>query len=385
MINLKTLTGLPRKQNNKKGVKYYTLDKINATGALYRIAIGKRSNGKTYAGLRYTIEQYIKTGAQCAYIRRRKEDILTREMMSLYDNLVANNVIQELTEGKYNAVIYDTRRFYLAFKDENGEITAKDATPCCFVFAINVSEHSKSTSYPHVKYIIFDEMLSRTGYIPDEFVLFTNLLSTIIRGRGDVIIYMFGNTVSKYSCPYFAEMGLKHIKDMKPDSIDVYTYGDTGLTVAVEFTDPNTGSPESNKYFAFDNERLKMITGAAAWEIAVYPKCPTHYRPCDVLFTYFIEHDGERVQCDIINTEAGDVFTFIHPKTTEYQKGNNLIYTREYSANPWRRRSFVNGAGDIDRKINAFYASGRVFYSDNDTGEFVRAFIMDCTNKSTLF
>lgn len=377
MISLKSIKGLPRKDNGRD-VKYYTLDKINATGALYRIAIGKRSNGKTYAGLKYTLQQYVKDGAQCAYVRRRKEDILSREMMSLYDNLAANGEIAAMTENKYNCVVYDTRRFYLAFRDETGEIAAKDPTPCCFVFAINVSEHSKSTSYPHVKYIIFDELLSRSGYVPDEFMLFSNLLSTIIRGRDDVVIYMFGNTVSKYACPYFTEMGLKHIKDMKPDSIDVYTYGDTGLTVAVEFTDPTTGSAASNKYFAFDNERLKMITGAAAWEIAVYPKCPVHYRPCEVLFSYFIEHDGERVQCDIVYTENNFCFTFIHPKTTEYQKGNNLIYTREFSADPYKRRDFVTGRGRIDQKINSFYRSGRVFYSDNDTGEFVRAFIMDC-------
>ena len=377
-MNLKTITSLGRRKKEQE-VRYYNLDRINKTGALYRIAIGKRSNGKTYAGLKYTLEQYVKTGAQCAYIRRRKEDILTREMMSLYDNLIEHKVIEELTDGQYNTVIYDVRRFYLAFRAENGEITAKDTTPCCYVFAINVSEHSKSTSYPKIKYIIFDELLSRSGYVPDEFMLFSNLLSTIIRGRDDVIIYMFGNTVSKYSCPYFTEMGLKHIKEMKPDSIDVYTYGDTGLTVAVEFTDPTTGSAASNKYFAFDNERLKMITGAAAWEIAVYPKCPTHYRPCEILFTYFIEHDGERVQCEIVSTESGETFTFIHPKTTEYQKGKNLIYTREFSADPWKRRDFIKGRSDIDRRIAAFYNSGRVFYSDNDTGEFVRAFIMDCT------
>ena len=33
--------------------KYYSLKKLNETGALYRIAIGRRSNGKTYAVLDY--------------------------------------------------------------------------------------------------------------------------------------------------------------------------------------------------------------------------------------------------------------------------------------------------------------------------------------------
>ena len=38
-------------------------------------------------------------------------------------------------------------------------------------------------------------------------LFFMNVLSTIIRDRENIKIFMLGNTVNKY-CPYFDEMGL---------------------------------------------------------------------------------------------------------------------------------------------------------------------------------
>ena len=69
---------------------------------------------------------------------------------------------------------------------------------------------------------------------------------------------MCGNTVSQY-CPYFADMGINRVKQMKKGTIDIYRYGDSGLEIAVEYAD----FPEANKsgkirkksdvYFAFND------------------------------------------------------------------------------------------------------------------------------------
>ena len=40
--------------------KFYSLNKINKIGAVYNMIIGERSNGKTYAVLKYGIEEFIK-------------------------------------------------------------------------------------------------------------------------------------------------------------------------------------------------------------------------------------------------------------------------------------------------------------------------------------
>ena len=139
-----------------------------------------------------------------------------------------------------------------------------------FAFALTQMEHDKSTSYPDVTTIIFDEFLSRIGYLKDEFMLFMNVVSTIVRQRNDVTIYMLGNTVNKY-CPYFTEMGLTHVDKMEPGTIDVYTYGESKLKVAVEYCkDHNIDGRKSDSYFAFDNPQLQMITNGV-WEVALYP------------------------------------------------------------------------------------------------------------------
>ena len=68
----------------------------------------------------------------------------------------------------------------------------------------------------------------------------------------------------------FAEMGLTHIDKMKQGTIDVYTYGTSELTVAVEYCESMKGSKENNYYFAFNNPKLNMIT-SGAWELNLYP------------------------------------------------------------------------------------------------------------------
>ena len=187
---------------------------------------------------------------------------------------------------------------------------------------------------------------------------------------------MLGNTVNKY-CPYFAEMGLKHVKQMKAGDIDVYRYGESGLTVAVEYTNPTKGGKPSDVYFAFDNPKLSMITGGE-WELDIYPHCPVKYLPKEVLFTYFIIFDGDVLQCEIV--QHGDLgFTFIHPKTTELKNPeNDLIYSQEISPRPNWKRKITRPTSPIEEKIADYYRRDKIFYSDNETGEIVRNYLVWC-------
>ena len=187
---------------------------------------------------------------------------------------------------------------------------------------------------------------------------------------------MLGNTVNQY-CPYFKEMGLKHISKIKPGEIDVYTYGDSGLKVAVEYTMPNKAGKASDIYFAFDNPKLHMITGGA-WEMALYPHCPIKYVPADVVFTYFIIFDDTTLQCDIIMHEEHN-FTFIHRKTTPLKYPDiDLIYSTEFNSLPNWRRKITRPTSNIERKIAEYYTRDKIFYADNDIGEIVRNYLVWC-------
>lgn len=213
-------------------------------------------------------------------------------------------------------------------------------------------------------------------YLPDEFVLFMNVISTIIRQRDNVKIFMLGNTVNKY-CPYFAEMGLTHVKEMKPGDIDLYQYGDSALQVAVEYVKPNKNGKDNDLYFAFDNPKLQMITGGA-WEIDIYPHCPEKYTPKDIKFMYFIQFNDDRLQCEVI-VKKDTTFTFIHRKTTPLKYDTyDLVYSPEYYPEPGRRRRITKPVLPVEEKIIWYFKADKVFYQDNEVGEIVRNYLLWC-------
>ena len=361
--------------------KFYDLKPILSTNADYNIIFGERSNGKTYACLKYMLERFTGKGVQGAIIRRWRDDFAGKRGATVFDALVANNEITKLTKGEWTDVYYFSARWYLCRYDDEGNRTTQDK-PFCYGFAITGMEHDKGTSYPEVGTILFDEFITRTGYLPDEFILFSNCISTILRHKDAVYgepikIFMCGNTVNRYGCPYYNEMGLKHIKDMKPGDICIYEYGEGELKVAVEYTRPNKAGKKSDKFFAFDNPKLQMIQNGS-WEIGIYPHCPCKIKPKDIIFTYYIVYDGEVLQCNVVRTN--DLyFTFIHPKTSELEeKPNDLIYTTDFDARPNFRRKITKPRSDFERRIAEFYIKDKVFYDSNETGEIIRNYLIWC-------
>lgn len=355
--------------------KFYSLKNILAKNAQYNVIFGERSNGKTYSVLQYALKRYAETGEQLAIVRRWQDDFTGKRGTTMFDSLVSNEEVLKITGGEWSGIYYFGSRWFLCKYDNDGKrITSEN--PFAYGFSITSMEHDKSTSYPNITTICFDEFLTRQMYVPDEFVLFMNVISTIVRHRTNVKIFMLGNTVNKY-CPYFKEMGLTHIKEMKPGDIDIYRYGDSELTVAVEYTIPNKQGKESDLYFAFDNPKLSMITGGT-WEIDVYPHCPVKYKPIDILFTYFIQFNGDILQCEIINKDDYN-FTFIHPKTGEIKDPEkSLVYSPEFSPFPNWKRKITKPASNIENKITEYYKKDKVFYSDNEVGEIVHNYLMWC-------
>lgn len=360
-----------------KKQKFYTLDNINKKNATYNIIIGERSNGKTYATLKHGIKQYFETGGQIAIVRRWKEDITGRRASDIFSSINANGEILKLSKGKYTGIHYWASKFYLCNYDDNGKpIYNMETDLIGFTFALSENEHNKSISYPKIQTIIFDEFLTNRLYLPDEFVLFMNTISTIVRQRIDVKIYMLGNTVNKFS-PYFDEMGLNHITKMEQGTIDIYTYGDSQLTVSVEYCNSLKQSKENNFYFAFNNPKLHMIT-SGVWELDIYPHLPVKYLPKDIIFTYFIIFNDVIYQCEIIQKDSL-TFTYIHIKTTEIKnKETDLIYTFEYVPKLNYNRNIYKPLNKMQDRILWFFKTDRVFYQNNDVGNSIYNYLKSC-------
>ena len=371
-----------RNRKKQEQQEYYTLAPILKERAHYNIIIGERSNGKTYSVLQKIVTDYAREGNQAALLRRMQEDFIGKRGAGLFEPLIDNGEIERATNGAWTSVYYYASRWFLCRYEEDKKGNTEritDTQPFMYGFALSQMEHEKGTGYPNVKTIVFDEFITRMAYLRDEFVLFMNTLSTIIRSRDDVTIFMLGNTVNKY-CPYFDEMGLRHIKDMKQGEIDVYQLKHTSgkiLKVAVEYCKPFEKGKKSDFYFAFDNQKLEMIT-TGVWEIDIYPHCPYHYKPKNILFTYFIEFDSELLQCEVVQVD-GVCFTFIHRKTTPLKHPDtDLVFTTRYDARPNYRRKLTRPRLDIERKIAEFYATDKIFYQDNEVGEIVRNYLLWC-------
>lgn len=356
--------------------QYYTPTTINRRNATYNVIFGERSNGKTYALLRQSIEQYVKTGKQMAYVRRWKDDIVGRRAQQLFTGLAENGEIEKITKGEFTGVHYWAGKWYLCTYNDDGRAIYHDQDIVAFSFALSDSEHDKSTSFPRIGTVVFDEFLTNRSYIPDEFVLFMNVISTIVRRRTDVKIYMLGNTVNKF-CPYFQEMGLTNIAHMRQGTIDLYQYGNSELTVAVEYCASTQTTGESNKYFAFDNPKLNMIT-SGAWELALYPHLPMKYKPKHVLLTYYIDFNGQLYQAEVIEKD-GTYFTFIHVKTTPIKDPqNSLIYTLENKPQLNYNMNILKPINKVQERVLWFFKTERVYYQNNEVGDAIANYIRVC-------
>lgn len=355
--------------------------------AHYYVVYGQRSNGKTYSTFDYCLEDYFKNGNKFAYIRRWKEDIKQSKMNQLFDGLIRDGKIKKYSKGKYEEIFYYGRAFYLVGYEnvtkEDGTIERKkfiSEKPFCYVYVLTEEEHDKGFESPEVYNIIFDEFIARGRYLPDEFIVFQNVLSTIIRLRTNIKIFMLGNTINRYSI-YFNEMGLTNIQKQKIGTIDVYNYGESGLKVVCEYSDIEAKKKKSNVYFAFENPKLQMIT-RGSWEIAIYPHLypDMKYKPKDIKYMYFIEFDDVLLQCDIVMLkELKMLFTFVHLKTTPIKEDNKyLVYTLNPNAKTNYRKNLLVAFTPIEKLIIDLFRKDKVFYQNNEIGDVVRNYINVC-------
>lgn len=373
---------MPRKtkKTKKDEIQYYSLNKILEVEAHYNVIIGERSNGKTYGTLLHAIDEYFNgNGGELAIIRRWQEDIRGNRARDIFTAILQDGHIARLSDGKYEGLYYYASKFYFCNYDDDGKALYNQDDIFCHLFALSDTEHNKSISFPNVKTIVFDEFMTRGTYLPNEFVLFMNTLSTIVRQRKDVTIFMLGNTVNKFS-PYFKEMGLKNVAEMKQGSIEVYTYGESDLRVAVEYcASVGESQKQSNVYFAFDNPRLQMIT-TGAWELDLYPHIPVKYSPKDVQLVYFIKFDDSIYQCEIIQKD-GEMFTYIHDKTTPIKnEDEDIVYSMEYSHRLNYSRNIFKPTHKVGKAIAWFFKADKVFYQDNSVGDAINNYLNACKN-----
>lgn len=341
--------------------QYYNLTKIMKKKALYNIIIGQRANGKTYSVIALMLKKFITQGIPSAYIRRLDSELIPSTLFTLLKPHIDD--IKKISKGIYNDYLYKARVFYLVYRNDNGDIE-KISEPCIYCYALSISKNAKGADRGEIAYTLFDEFLTRKFYLNNEFIIYTELLSTIIRNRDNVINFLVGNTVNKY-CPYFAEMGLNHITEQKQGTIDVYKYSNSDLTVAVEYCAENDVSKISSKYFSFDNPQLNMIT-RGMWELANYPHCMERITKNDIIAKCFVIFDNNTLCINLVKTSTA--YLLVTPQTHSIPD-KHIIYSDTATNNPYIINDITRDNKKISRLIYGLIVQNRVFFSDNNTGE----------------
>lgn len=355
------------------------------------LLFGERSNGKTYSCLDYVIQEYAEHGHQGAYIRRSREDIKPAVTAELFKNHIRNGRFDKFfgkldlpwnttkTKGGY---IYPQ---HVWFTDSGVRKSRTAEEPILLVNALSTWQHTKGVSFPNVKTVIFDEFLTPGLYLPDEVNIFQNLLSSFVRERGDVKVLLVGNTVSKYS-PYFSELGLTNVGDMKPGDCQVYESGDKKAKYLVMFTD-GTGGKDSDKYFSiFNNQTSAMITGGA-WEMSAYPIIKPEMRDATKIEIFFIAFTDKLVRGEVV-TMNGQIYVLFTPSKKSnmydvdgYRTGwyqDKIVYTDFLSLHLLDRFNIIEQKDRLSKLVKLAILQGRAYYAKNEVGDIVSHYFKWC-------
>lgn len=356
--------------------KYYDIRNLLRCNSEYLIAFGEKSNGKSTASQMVLCICYWLFDAQSVLLRLYDEDFKKGRAQGMFGG-IPDGFIADITKGKYTQIVYRNFAWYFANYDAEKDEYQLHPEPFCYRHCI--LNAGSSFQHPKVEIILFDEFIRKDTQrnAPDEFIEFQTIVSTIKRNKTSLQILMMGNTVNYFSV-YFVEMGLKNIRQQKQGTIDTYTYGNSDLSVSVEYCDTPIGkNQKSNKYFAFNNPKLDMIT-KGAWQLDIYPHLPLKYRPKDIVLSYYIKFDDRMFQCDIVQRDNSS-FTYIHTDITKTPDFNNdIIFMMQEDSRPNISKNISKPVYDFQRVIWSFFPSHKVFYQNNEIGDEIRAYLKWC-------
>lgn len=169
-----------------KQEKWYSCNRLLSHNAFISMVMSPRGNGKTYDGKKLIIKNFLKDGSQSVYVRRKKTEI----------DEVKNNFWKDIQEE------FPNHDFTV-----EGTVGFIDGKEVVYFIPLSTSTNKKSTAYPKVKLIIFDEYIvtksTYNDYITNEMVLFLDLIETVFRSRTNGRVLLLANAVS-YVNPFFS-------------------------------------------------------------------------------------------------------------------------------------------------------------------------------------
>lgn len=359
-------------------MKHYTISRIKKEKADFNIIVGERGNGKTYSVQEECIKNFLKNGTQCFIIRRWMEDVKPSNAMNYWDGNLTSK-LYDMSGGRFRNIILKGIRYIAVDYDDKGKPIVNEQNTVGYVWDLNEAERLKGQSFPFVHDIVFEEFisLSQQGYLPDEVTFFLNVLSTIIRDRTDVVVWMLGNTVNPYN-PYFKHFGIKGL-ELKQGEIWTKTDTVTGCKVAVEFCEMRRKGSLKNtsaKYFAFgseDGSTDMILTGQ--WQLPDYPM--KRFRPSQSVRRMMIIFDDHLLSFHLMKDDRGRNYLYVREEDPKMHIPEDItVLDLMPSMKRNRFTAFQNlPSNDENRLIASLLSNKKIWYDSRMTGAYFNNFL----------
>lgn len=178
------------KEFNKEELQkilFYDPHYLESYNSLFNFIIGERGKGKTYYySKKRPIQRFLDTGEQFIYLRRYKNELKT--IGAFFDDIIHENEFPD------HVLEVKGKTFYC-----DGKVMG-------FAVVLSTANMLKSTSYPKVQSIVYDEFLipkiGHIRYLPLEVETFLNFYETVARLRPNVKAFFIGNAMNLIN-PYF--------------------------------------------------------------------------------------------------------------------------------------------------------------------------------------
>lgn len=341
-------------------------------GCRWWVAMSKRKAGKTTAYLLIGLILHWLYGTEIEYLREDEEMLAPKYTNDMFALIVECGYIEKITDGEYNNIRYEARRWYLC-KTEAGELVSQDPTSSCYMCSVqNWATLKSGLVAPYGDLILFDEFIG-ASYRPDSFVHLTQVISTIKRYRRSTLIIMLANQINLYT-PYFNELCIADAVQEIPVGGRAVITSSRGTKLYVERIEQSERVKRQDEvdvqlYYGFENPKLASITGDE-WSTDNYQHIPEG--DVETLFTHiYIEYGAKFARFDIVRHEMLGLCAFVHWATRTYD--DSIILSADERSDP--RRVFRTGRGALDTLIRRLYGDNRVYYATNDVGAFVDSYL----------
>ena len=318
---------------------WYSSKKLFSHNRFLNFVMSHRGGGKTFEGKKICIDNFLKNKKQFIYLRRYKTEL--------------KNI---------HKFFNDIKEFYPNEKFEvKGMTFYINDKVCGYAIAMTQQVQVRSTPYPDVTFILFDEFVldpkKTLRYLPDEVVTFLEIVSTVVRSRNDLKVLCCANSIS-YVNPYFEYWNIR----INPNDTKAF-YKAKNKQVIVELF-------ESQEFRDMMSATLfgELIEGTAYGDYAINNKVLIdndefilNKKPLDSKFICSFKYDDNIIGMWFSRKE--EIYHF--NKQIDPSSKNKYAVTKDDHALNYTTISYIKKSSMM-KALKLYYENGMCFYVNQE-------------------